>query len=74
MRLDSRISNKILVENLDRADRKILIVDDQSFNIDAALIILSCAAGINTEQQCDVAFNGKEALRMVGQNMRMNMN
>jgi len=70
--LDRRIANQNY--EVEVANKKILIVDDQSFNIDAALIILNCGVGINTEQNCDIAFNGKEALSMVQRNVQANNN
>lgn len=57
-------------QDTDRMDlenkRKILIVDDQSFNIDAIMIILQHAVKINNCQFiCDRANNGKRALDMI---------
>ena len=69
---DKRIAHQH--ESVIGMNKKILIVDDQSFNIDAALIILNCGLGINTEETCDLAFNGKQALSMVEQNVLMNDN
>jgi len=45
--------------------RRILIVDDQSFNIDAALIILNTSLKLNTEDLCSLAYNGREAVRKI---------
>jgi len=45
--------------------KKILIVDDQSFNIDAALIILNTTLKLNTEELCSLAYNGREACKKV---------
>ena len=44
---------------------KILIVDDQSFNIDALLIILKYQIGINTATVCEHCFDGLEALKII---------
>jgi len=43
-------------------DYRILIVDDQSFNIDAALIILGNVLKLETEVLCTLAYNGKQAI------------
>lgn len=48
---------------------KILIVDDQSFNIDALKIILKFSINIDTDTLCDKATNGQEALQMVIDNV-----
>jgi len=45
--------------------RRILIVDDQGFNIQALLIILHTIFGIDTDTKCSIALNGKEALNKV---------
>ena len=46
--------------------KRILIVDDQSFNIDALMIILEYAVKVNNCQFiCDKANNGKRALDMI---------
>ena len=38
--------------------KKILIVDDQSFNIDAALIIMNTKLRMDTDKLCSLAYNG----------------
>ena len=45
--------------------KKILIVDDQLFNIDALKVILKYRLKIDTDEICDVAFNGFEAIKKV---------
>jgi CheY-like chemotaxis protein len=42
-----------------------LIVDDIGFNIDSIKIILKYSAKINTDQICDKAFNGEQALEII---------
>ena len=42
--------------------KKILIVDDQSFNIDALKIILKYKIGIEPEIFCDQACDGFDAI------------
>ena len=54
-----------LNSNSELGHKRILIVDDQSYNIDAALIILNCAMGPEAERVSAKAFNGKQALDMV---------
>ena len=55
-----------------RYQKKILIVDDQSFNIEAVLIILKYSVGLDSQSICDKAFNGQEALQMVIDNVNLN--
>ena len=50
---------------LDMLGKRILIVDDQSFNRDAMKIILQSALKIDTDKLCSYASNGKEALKKV---------
>lgn len=45
--------------------KKILIVDDQSFNIDALKIILKYKIGIETDIFCDQACDGFDAIQKV---------
>lgn len=42
--------------------KRILIVDDQSFNVDALKIILKYKIGIETDIFCDSASDGFEAI------------
>ena len=51
---------------------KILIVDDQSFNIEAIKIILKYKVGIDANSLCDFALNGKHALDMIYKNVEQN--
>ena len=44
---------------------KILIVDDQSFNIEALKIILHYCIGLNTQLYCNSALSGQQAFQMV---------
>ena len=44
---------------------RILIVDDQSFNIEALKIILQYCIGIDTNKFCKSALSGQQALQMV---------
>ena len=54
---------------------QILIVDDQSFNLDAAMAILEHGVNLkNCAQSCKIAFNGKMALDMVIENCESNDN
>ena len=46
-------------------NKKILIVDDSSFNIDALYVILKFTFNINTEAVCRKAFNGQEAVDII---------
>ena len=44
---------------------KILIVDDQSFNIEALKIILQYCVGLDADVFCESALSGQQALHMV---------
>jgi ornithine carbamoyltransferase len=46
-------------------DFKILIVDDQSFNIQALLIILKYRIGLDTSKLCETALSGEIAFKMI---------
>ena len=53
--------------------KRILIVDDQTFNIQALKIILQHSVGIpNAESITDQSLNGKEAVDMVERNIEAN--
>lgn len=45
--------------------KKILIVDDQGFNIQALKVILKYSIGISDEKSLEYAFNGQLALNQV---------
>ena len=51
---------------------KILIVDDQSFNIDALFIILKYKIGIQTTTTCDFCFDGLEAIKLIIEDVERN--
>ena len=60
--MDSRLfkgNHQELNENESLLDKKILIVDDQSFNIDAALIIMNTSLRLDTDKLCALAINGR---------------
>ena len=44
---------------------KILLVDDQSFNIEALCIILKYCIGLESDVYCDFSLSGERALEMV---------
>jgi hypothetical protein len=46
-------------------EKKILLVDDQSFNIDALLIILGMVLNLDVDNICVKATSGEEALQLV---------
>ena len=53
--------------------KRILIVDDQNFNIDAAMIILKYSVKlINSQDICDTAQNGLQAFEKVVENVKKN--
>ena len=47
---------------------KILLVDDQSFNLDALMVILKYSVGMDSKKYCDKALSGEQALNMVEEN------
>ena len=49
----------------DLSQKRILIVDDQSYNIDVIKIILQSAFKMDTDLLCASAFNGKQAVEKV---------
>ena len=49
-----------------------MIVDDENFNIEALKIILKYHCKLATEEICDSAFDGKEALQAVKNNVEKN--
>jgi CheY-like chemotaxis protein len=50
--------------------KKILIVDDQGFNIDALMIILKYSIKLKDPNQiCDCVYDGKQALELVTQDV-----
>ena len=67
--MDSRLFKRENSNNEDLTERKILIVDDQSFNLDAALIIMNTSMRLNTEKLCSLAYNGREAFNKVIQSV-----
>ena len=42
-----------------------MIVDDQSFNIDALMIIIKYTVGLDSEKYCESALSGHQALKLV---------
>ena len=54
--------------------KKILLVDDEHFNIKALKIILKCFTDIDPEIQCDVANNGRDSVNMIQKDLRANKN
>jgi CheY-like chemotaxis protein len=50
---------------LEECNYKILLVDDQSFNIDALVVILKYSVGVDSKKYCDRALSGEQALQMV---------
>ena len=67
--MDRRLFKRENSNHEDLTERKILIVDDQSFNLDAALIIMNTSMRLNTEKLCSLAYNGREALNKVIQSV-----
>ena len=51
---------------------RILLVDDEQFNIEAFKIILKLHCNIDTDQICDIAWNGEEAVRVIKSNVEEN--
>jgi CheY-like chemotaxis protein len=55
-------------------NKKILIVDDQSFNIDALMIILKYKIGLNSKFYCETALSGKQAIEIVTKDIQAQKN
>ena len=51
---------------------RVLIVDDENYNIEALKIILKYHCNIDSETICDKAFDGKQALEAVRANIEKN--
>ena len=52
-------------QQLSISEKKILIVDDQIYNIDALRIILEMVIRVDVDLVCEKALNGEEALHIV---------
>ena len=68
LRKNSSLIGVINGFNLDKnqtAHKKILIVDDQGFNIDALIIILKYVVGLDTDLYVESVLSGIEALEKV---------
>ena len=48
---------------------KILIVDDQLFNINALIVILECGVKLDSRNLCDKASSGKQAIQLIKDNI-----
>ena len=66
-------STKYLRDDLSSL-KKILIVDDELFNLQALKIIFHYSMGINVDSMIDFAKNGEEALEKVKRNVTKNNN
>lgn len=53
-------------------DGRVLIVDDQGFNIDATKIILRYTVGLDSKKYCESATSGNQALKMVKEDVEKN--
>ena len=56
-------------DDADTLERKVMIVDDQGFNIDAALVIFNTKLKFDTEKYCSLAYDGQEAFDKVVKNV-----
>ena len=59
-------------QDLKLQQKKILVVDDQVFNIDALLIILGMVLKVDVDTVCEKASSGEEALRKIIENVEEN--
>ena len=64
--------NSLNAESFRRSQGKILIVDDQMFNLVALNIILEHKCKINCKDVCDKAISGQIALNMIQSNIDQN--
>ena len=69
---EPQIAYKYLDASLNQPKR-ILIVDDQGFNIDAIMVILKYSVRvIDVKKICNKAYDGKQALELVKNNIFAN--
>ena len=61
-----------MTSEIAKEDARILLVDDQGFNITALKIILKFQFKINSDEKCDVAMNGEEAVKAVVDDFKKN--
>jgi hypothetical protein len=59
-------------QELELHQKKILIVDDQIFNVDALLIILGMVLKVDVDTVCEKASSGEDALRKIINNVEEN--
>ena len=52
---------------------KILLVDDEQYNIEALKIILKYHCNVDSDSICDSVFDGKQALEAVQRNVESNL-
>ena len=64
----------IMKQEFDTIGKKILLVDDQDFNIKALQIILKYKVGIDVQQRTTIAFDGQEALNIIRNDVESNRN
>ena len=62
----------INVENIRKRLQKILIVDDEEYNINAIFILLEIILKINIESTCERAISGLEAIQKIKDDIVMN--
>lgn len=55
-----------------KADKKILVVDDQGFNITAIEVILKCKFKMQVDRIVEKALGGQEAIDLVRKNIMKN--
>ena len=63
---------QMLPQATKKEQQRILIVDDQSYNIDALLIILGLVLKLDVDNICDKAQSGEEAIEMVNKSITAN--
>ena len=61
--------NQFDIQLFKKRSLKILIVDDEQYNIDALKIILKYHCNVDSDSICDTAFDGKQALEAVQKNV-----
>ena len=57
---------------MEKPELRILLVDDEIFNIEAIEIIMRYSLNMHNIEVCDHAFNGKQALEAVKTNVNQN--
>jgi hypothetical protein len=62
------------IDDVKRRLQKILIVDDEAYNINALIILLEIILKIDVQSTCERALSGPEAIQKIKDDLRANNN